>query len=1754
MRSDSHSPWTVSRERRHCDWYEVIIYYKESARSRTSLTVYATSPLPMFGNTNNTPFGSSGGGFGAPANTGGAFGAGAPSLFGQPQQQQQQQQPAFGGTAFGQPQQNAGGFGAPQQQPMIGGGFGASTNTGFGGGFGQQQQQQPQSSPFGNSFGSPSPAPAQTSLFGGGSTTNMGFGATTSAGTSGGFGATTNTGTSGGFGATFGAPASGGGIFGSAPAPSGGGLFGSAPAASGGLFGAAPASSGGLFGAAPSTGSTFGQPTQQQQPPNTGFGSSTFGATTQPASTFGTSGGFGTSLSSPQANTFGAPAPQGGGLFGAAQAPIGGTSFFSAPSATAAAPAMGQQVPGTRSTQFRPFKKQDGNSSIDFQSITAMPQYENYSFEELRLQDVHPGLQGPVQVAATTPTASNTQGTAFGFGSTPAPAIGFGAAPQQQQQQGGGLFNATAPTPSTGGFFGAQPAPSTTSFGFGTAPQPASFATNAAAPSGGLFGQQQGQATFGATPSSAPAGFGQPTGQAANAFSLGGQPTTQPIGTGGFGTNTNTAGLFGSNAPLFGTNTTATAPPTFGAPASPFGAGGTFSSQPTAQGMSSFSQGPQQHSGFGSGQVASSPMVYFNQGQAGPGQQQGQYPQQQPMGAQPPSMPAISINTNVVPQVANEVLEQQLRALESKQKELEKSAVWHGKEHKSSPTTGVNLSDDGNLGMMFSPTRYTLSPYASLTPASGAKIRPRGFPKSDSMKKRSTNGFGSIFGYDNGSLNTPESHFRSSATSLVIRSDNLKPRPSRLSYETRSKAKRASEDDIDIVPVEEPATPTTSNVRSPPARSTPATTNTTATPGDAKTNHRETTAALESPVLYDYYQQIINADNPGEVSAAAKTKTNATRRISLVVPRLTKPGYTMSPSEEELATKSDADLATVAHFSVQREGVGKVEWIGEVDVRGANLDDIVEINHGDISVYAKAEAENNKPEMGSKLNRPALLTFSGMFPPVSKVSRKSQDAREASFEKKLKKSADAAGAQFISYDGTLGEWKIKVQHFSRYSICDDSDSEGELADECPLPVETPRQPGKTRSLLNPKVTPGMSSRNVVPSDSVVYSEEEYENAATGDSEFVAMDIETAAKEAYAKVYAMVSNAPGPSAVAKQVSFEDDGVMDDDNHAIDRPAVVAPTSRELLEAEASLSTYAMLARQVSPAAPFRKPMGTSMRVAWHCDGSFLKPFRSFAGSGTVVLVKSSPVLNADNAFTNATKALSVHRDSSKRTTKAHGVSFFSLPQTNDGPGLSVELIDALAELATNNDVSSSFGLLADLLRVNTTSSYSDDEAHLPDEARRVFALSQALARLCKEDTGANSSINTTFSALISGDIQGATRFAADQGNWDLVDCITSHAVADYVSPQVGALADGGLFPMVDVESLCILQLSASSQTESGASKLDWRQRLLRLASHHPDCSLAELVSKFESDNATGTALAQPDTASSPGSILYQIFRIIADPSHAPVSAVLHPTSWTKCEFDFSVAFHMSAVMTALCMGAPLDPLQREYIADSFKCQLLSLGHWPWAVLVELLIVGDVTPEVKKMRADRAKDLILRNYCSAEDEVRLKEALTISEEWKDAAMAGRAAYEGKLSELISSLMGYDAQRALFLFESEFLPDVYNADGISRSDMSKIKHIADGLGPNSLAKALYLLEAVRNEALTLTSGSDLSHFSAPLAQIRKILTSYSFSDDKDHSTYAFLIESKAAASRCSRSSMIKQALHQLDFTEKHLKAIKMFGDIDD
>lgn len=324
-----------------------------------------------------------------------------------------------------------------------------------------------------------------------------------------------------------------------------------------------------------SAASSFGaqQQQQQQQPAAT---TSTFAlgqqANTSQAPAFGN---FGNQTSnSPfgmSGSTAASTAPFGQAQLGSnSNAPgsmfagMGNNASLSAGSASA----VPNSNAGTSVKPFTTYEEKDPTTGVTnvYQSITCMPEYRNFSFEELRFQDYQAGRKFGTGQNASSTTFNNPQATTN---------TGFGM-----------MGNNNASTATTGGLFGQKPATGMYGAGSGGAYAPAaanttgmfgsstslagnsSFGANKPATSGGLFGstanptnnnnstglfgQQNANANANASP------FGQQNSFGANNMSNGGAfgqvsrgafpPQQAQQSTGGlFGqSNTNTnGGAFG---------------------------------------------------------------------------------------------------------------------------------------------------------------------------------------------------------------------------------------------------------------------------------------------------------------------------------------------------------------------------------------------------------------------------------------------------------------------------------------------------------------------------------------------------------------------------------------------------------------------------------------------------------------------------------------------------------------------------------------------------------------------------------------------------------------------------------------------------------------------------------------------------------------------------------------------------------------------------------------------------------------------------------------------------------------------------------------------------------------------------------------------------------------------------------------------------------------------------------------------------------
>ena len=323
----------------------------------------------------------------------------------------------------------------------------------------------------------------------------------------GGFGSTNNNNTFGAAKPAFGSnTASTGGLFGSNNNAQTGGFgsggFGSTANNTASGFGSTNTAGGGLFGSTAKPASTFGS--------NTGgslFGGSTFGGSTAVNSATSTG-------------------------FGGGNAPIG-------------------ECQGTAQPAYSVTQEKEANSSImnNFQSITHIPAYQKWSFEELRMADYNAGRR-----------FANASGQAGGFGvgtnfggfsnnaNNQTQGSLFGSSNNNTANTGTNLFGSANPSSGFGsntqtntGFGGFGSKPATTGSLFGNTNNNTNQSTGSLFGGSGGFGSNTG-AGFGST-ATTNTGFGATNTDKPSLFN------TPNAGGGQFGNNNATSNTTGS---LFG--------------------------------------------------------------------------------------------------------------------------------------------------------------------------------------------------------------------------------------------------------------------------------------------------------------------------------------------------------------------------------------------------------------------------------------------------------------------------------------------------------------------------------------------------------------------------------------------------------------------------------------------------------------------------------------------------------------------------------------------------------------------------------------------------------------------------------------------------------------------------------------------------------------------------------------------------------------------------------------------------------------------------------------------------------------------------------------------------------------------------------------------------------------------------------------------------------------------------------------------------
>jgi hypothetical protein len=136
-------------------------------------------------------------------------------------------------------------------------------------------------------------------------------------------------------------------------------------------------------------------------------------------------------------------------------------------------------------------------------------------------------------------------------------------------------------------------------------------------------------------------------------------------------------------------------------------------------------------------------------------------------------------------------------------------------------------------------------------------------------------------------------------------------------------------------------------------------------------------------------------------------------------------GLNIAPSIDVLEKMPEEELKEVSDFVIIKSGFGSIRFLEPVDVRGLDIDEIVQFHDQEIIVYPE-----KSPPPGKGLNKPAEITLERCWP-TDKMNRPIKDNPKLtrSFIEKLKRRSVRIGCKFVDYNVEKGEWKFRTDHF-----------------------------------------------------------------------------------------------------------------------------------------------------------------------------------------------------------------------------------------------------------------------------------------------------------------------------------------------------------------------------------------------------------------------------------------------------------------------------------------------------------------------------------------------------------------------------------------------------------------------------------------------------------------------------------------------------------------------------------------------------
>lgn len=148
---------------------------------------------------------------------------------------------------------------------------------------------------------------------------------------------------------------------------------------------------------------------------------------------------------------------------------------------------------------------------------------------------------------------------------------------------------------------------------------------------------------------------------------------------------------------------------------------------------------------------------------------------------------------------------------------------------------------------------------------------------------------------------------------------------------------------------------------------------------------------------------------------------HASRPVRLGPPRIDVGSeLTTTPAMDVLQRMPDAELVQVSNFTIRHAWFGSIRFLQPVDLRGLQIDKIVQFTSQSIEVYGE-DCPVAKPARGQGLNQPAEVVLSGCHPKKGSASK---------YRAKLERFCQKRPMmRFIGYSEGTGEWSFAVDGF-----------------------------------------------------------------------------------------------------------------------------------------------------------------------------------------------------------------------------------------------------------------------------------------------------------------------------------------------------------------------------------------------------------------------------------------------------------------------------------------------------------------------------------------------------------------------------------------------------------------------------------------------------------------------------------------------------------------------------------------------------